>query len=192
MYFSEIHTLTTMDLGAFLRGNLTTIGENMTSMTSKDVMENLLPLVGGKFNPFLKAFILVYQMMVSHLGIDPTIILTLFGFVWAFHRVSKQVYSTVYGAIQENFMSTVHISSTDDIYTHLMKWLAMQPYMTSSRSLTAETVSKTAWEEEEELETLNTTAPSEGGEYLNFSNQEAKAVSRFPRLSGGTLANDLT
>lgn len=173
---STMETLGTMDFGSFLRGNMTATGENMTGKSKflDSVVENLLPLVGG--GPLYRTFMFVYQMIGSNLGLDPTIILTLCGFLWAFQRVFKQVYGILYGIIQENFMSNVHISSTDEIYTHLMKWLATQPHMTKSRSLTAETVSKTAWEEEEELQSQQTTSTSEGGVYLNFSNQEAKAV----------------
>jgi chaperone BCS1 len=58
-----------------------------------------------------------------------------------------------------------------------MKWLAVQDRIRNSRSLAAESVSKTAWEDEEELEALLTTRVSDDGdEYLNFSKQEAKAV----------------
>ncbi|KAK2002695.1 hypothetical protein LX36DRAFT_221586 [Colletotrichum falcatum] len=122
-------------------------------------------------------------MIGSNLGLDPTVVLTLVGFFWAANRVVRQVYGAVFRLIQDNFMSSIHITSTDEIYTHMMKWLALQPLMASSRSLTAETVSKTAWEEEEELEALQTgtVAGSSGGdaEYLNFSNQEAKAPPRY-------------
>jgi mitochondrial chaperone BCS1 len=170
--------LSSMDFGSLFRSNVTQASRNMTSnKTFHDgMMESLLPFVGGQFTPILKSAMFIYDIVGSHLGFDPTIILTLVGFVWAMNRVGKQVYTSIYGIIQENFMSTVHISSTDEIYNHLMRWLAMQPLMTNSRSLTAETVSKTAWEEEEELQALQATTTTEGGLYLNFSNQEAKAV----------------
>ncbi|GJC93418.1 mitochondrial chaperone protein [Colletotrichum higginsianum] len=172
-----------MDFSTLLRGNFTAMAENMTRGKSytgnTKMMESLLPMLGGQFNPVFRSLLLLYQMIGSNLGIDPTLVLTLVGFFWAANRVARQVYGAVFRLIQENFMSSIHITSTDEIYTHMMKWLALQPLMASSRSLTAETVSKTAWEEEEELEALQTRtiAGSGGGntEYLNFSNQEAKA-----------------
>ncbi|KAK1982686.1 BCS1 N terminal-domain-containing protein [Colletotrichum cereale] len=176
-----------MDFTTLFKGNLSAMAENMTGGRSysgnNKMMESLLPMLGGQFNPVLRSLMLLYQMIGSNLGLDPTLVLTLAGFFWAANRVVRQVYGAVFRLIQENFMSNIHITSTDEIYTHMMKWLALQPLMASSRSLTAETVSKTAWEEEEELEALQTrtVAGSGGGdtEYLNFSNQEAKAPPRY-------------
>ncbi|EXF83089.1 hypothetical protein CFIO01_06985 [Colletotrichum fioriniae PJ7] len=179
-----------MDFSTLFKGNLTAMAENMTggrggygAGNSNKMMESLLPMLGGQFNPVVRSLMLLYQMIGSNLGIDPTLILTLAGFFWAANRVVRQVYGAVFRLIQDNFMSSIHVSSTDEIYTHMMKWLALQPLMASSRSLTAETVSKTAWEEEEELEALQTRTIAGSGsgatEFLNFSNQEAKAPPRY-------------
>lgn len=182
-----------MDFSTLFKGNLTAMAENMTggrggygAGNSNKMMESLLPMLGGQFNPVVRSLMLLYQMIGSNLGIDPTLILTLVGFFWAANRVVRQVYGAVFRLIQDNFMSSIHVSSTDEIYTHMMKWLALQPLMASSRSLTAETVSKTAWEEEEELEALQTRTIAGSGsgatEFLNFSNQEAKAVCLSPLI----------
>ena len=168
-----------LDFGSLFGGSLNNASKNAsTNKTFHDgMMESLLPIVGGQFSPVLRSVMFIYQMLGNHLGIDPTLILTLAGFIWAINRVGRQVYSTIYGIMQTNFMSTVHVSSTDDIYDQLMKWLAKQPRLVNSRSLMAETMSKTAWEEEEDLQLVHTTTTSEGAVYLNFSNHKAKAVS---------------
>ncbi|KAF6824926.1 mitochondrial chaperone BCS1 [Colletotrichum plurivorum] len=176
-----------MDFATLFKGNLSAMADNMTNgksySSNSKMMESLLPMLGGQFNPVVRIVMLLYQMIGSNLGIDPTVVLTLVGFFWAANRVVRQVYGAVFRLIQDNFMSSIHISSTDEIYVHMMKWLALQPLMASSRSLTAETVSKTAWEEEEELEALHTRTIAGTGdgdaEYLNFSNQEAKALPRY-------------
>ncbi len=85
-------------------------------------------------------------------------------------------------------MSTIHVSSTDDIYLHLMAWLSQQPKMVNSRDLMAETVSKTAWEDEDE----SAVARDRSGLYLNFSNQEARAVGCSYFLSRATLPSSCT
>ncbi|KAF9881104.1 hypothetical protein CkaCkLH20_01254 [Colletotrichum karsti] len=176
-----------MDFTSLFKGNLSAMAENMTGGRSyspnSKMMESLMPMLGGQFNPVVRSIMFLYQMIGSHLGIDPTLILTLAGFVWALNRAVRQVYGAIFRFIQDNFMSSIHVQSTDEIYTHMMKWLALQPLMASSRSLTAETVSKTAWEEEEELEALQTRMIAGSGDdetrYLNFSNQEAKAPPRY-------------
>ncbi|KAL0943671.1 mitochondrial chaperone BCS1 [Colletotrichum truncatum] len=176
-----------MDFTTLFRSNLSAMAETMTggkSYTSSNKMvESLLPMLGGQFNPVVRSVMFLYQMIGSNLGIDPTVILTLAGFFWAANRVARQLYGAGFRFIQDNFMSSIHIASTDEIYGHMMKWLALQPLMASSRSLTAETISKTAWEEEEELEALQMRTISGSGDsevkYLNFSNQEAKAPPRY-------------
>lgn len=180
-----------MDLGAVLRGVLPThsrmsmnmTGDNMTKQNSDRMMESLLPLMGRQFSPLLGIFMFVYDLLGTRLGIEPTMVLTLFGFIWAGNRFLRQIYMAAYVFVQDNFTCNIHISSSDEMYMHVMKWLAIQPRMTNSRSLTAETVSKTAWEEEEEaVLDVPTISPDGTGIYLNFSNHEAKAVS-FPQVS---------
>ena len=170
-----------MDMNALLRGVLPTVATNVTSAAqdaasathtnaaSANVIETLLPLFG------LRGFAPLYGFISNSLGIDPTNLLTIFGLLWALNRLSRQLYLILFGLVSEHLMSNVHISSTDDIYAHLMKWLATQPRMRNSRSLNAETISRTAWEEEDE----STVARDQSGKYLNFSNQEARAVSSF-------------
>ncbi|TPX10930.1 uncharacterized protein E0L32_008136 [Thyridium curvatum] len=176
-----------MDFNSMLKGALpsfggngTSLGDNMSTKHLPDGVAQLLPLLGGRFNPLMQTFMVVYEMLAKRLGLDPGVILTLFGFLWAFNKVGRQIYTNVYSLVQEYLMASIHISSNDEIYLHLMKWLARQPTMVSSRSLMAETVGKTAWEDEDESDVLKTRiSPDGSGVYLNFSNQEAKAPPRF-------------
>jgi mitochondrial chaperone BCS1 len=132
-----------------------------------NVVENILPLLG------LRGFAPVYRYIGGWLGWDPTSLLTVVGVIWAANKFLRQIFYFFYGVVTEHLMSTIHISSTDDIYLHLMSWLARQPRMVNSRALMAETISKTAWEDEDE----SNVARDHSGLYLNFSNQEARAVS---------------
>ncbi|KAK8065661.1 mitochondrial chaperone BCS1-B [Apiospora hydei] len=167
-----------MDIQSLIRGVLPTMDANATataaagnasSSTQHFQLESLLPMLG------LRSLLPMYGLVGTWLGIDPTFILTAFGAVWALNKVARQIYGTAFAVTSEYLMSTIHISSNDDMYMHLMRWLAAQPKMTSSRSLTAETVSKTAWEDEDD----SNVSRDKSGVYLNFSNQEAKAPPRF-------------
>ncbi|KAK3370193.1 BCS1 N terminal-domain-containing protein [Podospora didyma] len=178
-----------MDFNTLLRGALPTLAANNSGdpqnstqgAFSDGFMESLAPLLGSQFNPLLKLFMLFYNLAGSRFGLDPTIILAVFGFIWAGNKLLRQLYMTVYGLSRDYYMADVHVSSSDDMYFHMMKWLASQPKMVNSRSITAETASKTAWEEEDDLDVLATRAIAADGSgvYLNFSNQEAKAPPRF-------------
>lgn len=182
LFHHHLRTNTQMDINAMLRGVLPTLAANASASAenasapdrmSGNMVETLLPLLG------LRGFVPMYGFIGNWLGIDVTWILTFFGMIWAVNKLGRQVYGTVYGFVTENLMSKIHISSNDDIYTHLMRWLALQPRLFNSRSLTAETISKTAWEDEDE----SNVSKDNSGTYLNFSNQEARAVSRNNQLS---------
>ncbi|KAK8110926.1 uncharacterized protein PG998_007383 [Apiospora kogelbergensis] len=142
-----------MDMQSLLRGVLPTMSSNATAAAAAAEngtsahhfqLESLLPMLG------LRSLLPMYGLVGTLLGIDPTFILTAFGAVWALNKVARQLYNTIYAITSEYLMCTIHISSTDDMYIHLMRWLAAQPRMTNSRSLTAETVGKTAWEDEDD------------------------------------------
>ncbi|KAI4592134.1 hypothetical protein KJ359_011509 [Pestalotiopsis sp. 9143b] len=84
-------------------------------------------------------------------------------------------------------MSSIHIDSNDELYYYLMKWLAQQLCLTSSRSLMAETVSRTVWEDEN----ATVTSPEKSGIYLNFANQEATTqVAQRPVRDTDTVVLD--
>jgi chaperone BCS1 len=167
-----------MGISSMFHGVLPTMAENASAATENvssssnmngNMVETLLPLLG------LRAFMPMYGFIMNSLGFDVTWILTFFGMLWAFNKLGRQVYSLVYGFVTENLMSNIHISSNDDIYAHLMRWLALQPRLFNSRSLTAESVSKTAWEDEDD----SNVSRDQSGMYLNFSNQEARAVNHL-------------
>jgi mitochondrial chaperone BCS1 len=167
-----------MDMNSFLRGMLPTASANMTQAAANatrhghmqpNMIDSLLPLLG------LRGLVPMYGLLGSWLGLDPTFLLTFFGIFWAGSRLFRQVHTIAAHFVAAHCMSTIHISSTDDIYNHIMKWLALQPRMINSRSLTAETESKTAWEDED----ASNVSRDVSGVYLNFANQEAKAAPRY-------------
>lgn len=142
-------------------------------------LEGIIHLLGSR-NPLVQMFMVLHQMVGSRIGIDPTMILTLAGFAWAVNKIWRQFFMVIYRFIAEYLMASIHVSSGDEIYLHMIKFLASQPKLVNSRSLTAETLSKTAWEEEDEADVLATRISPDGeGVYLNFSNQEAKMPPRF-------------
>ncbi|GAB1314941.1 hypothetical protein MFIFM68171_05151 [Madurella fahalii] len=194
-----------MDFNSLIQGALPTLGTNGTSGGSSGgsssssnnnnntgnvlpdgILETLTPLLGvAQFNPLLKLFMVLNNMAGSRFGLDPTFLLIIVGFVWAANKLWRQLYAAFHSLALQYFTVSIQISSTDDIYLHMMKWLASQPSMVNSRSLTAETASKGAWDEEEDLDLLSTRAAAgASGTYLNFSTQEAKAAPRFTPALG--------
>ncbi|KAB5563284.1 BCS1 N terminal-domain-containing protein [Coniochaeta sp. 2T2.1] len=178
-----------MDFNTLLRGAMPTFGANVTANATRNgfqsgnsMLDGLMPLLsmGGRSNPLLQAFMLFHNIFGANFGLDPTSLLTVFGALWAGNKMFRQVYSWVYSVVNSYLMANIHINSGDEMYMHMMKFLAGKPSMANSRSLMAETMSKTAWEGEDEADVVATRISADGsGVYLNFSNQEAKAPPRF-------------
>ncbi|KAJ4302172.1 hypothetical protein N0V88_002308 [Collariella sp. IMI 366227] len=181
-----------MDFSTLLRGSLplgTNISHNANGSTENGLPDNLLetlsPLLGFQFNPLMRLFMLLYNLVGSRTGIEPTYILTLVAIVWAANKLWDQLYSAFHRLARRHFMASIQINSGDDIFFHMMKWLASQPNLFNSRLLTAETASKGAWEEEDESELkLTRVSPDGSNVFLNFSNQEAKAPPQFTPALG--------
>ncbi|KAF3770985.1 hypothetical protein M406DRAFT_248021 [Cryphonectria parasitica EP155] len=149
------------------------------NITATPGLESIIALLGAR-NPIVQVLMLLHQTIGTRIGVDPTVFLSFLGFLWASNRIWRQLFTTVQQLVSNYLTSSIHVSSSDEIFMHLMKWLSAQPHLVNSRALTAETVSKTAWEGEDEAEVLSTRISADGGGvYLNFSNEEAKMPPRF-------------
>lgn len=178
-----------MDLKSFGRnfqyhGGPHSNNDNMTTDGSNGTAPGLEPIIAllGARNPLVQVLMVLHSLVGTRLGLDPTMFLTLLGFLWASNRIWYQPYHAARRLLSDYFVSSISVASGDEIYLHMMKWLASQTKLINSRSLSAETLSKTAWEDEEENETDVTShgiGPDGTGVYLNFSNQEAKMPPRF-------------
>lgn len=187
-----------MDFNTFLRGTMPTFAANASEAAANasrsgrgggsfqsggSMLDTLMPLLsmGGRSNPLLQVLMLVSNVLgASGLGFDPTSVLTFSAFLWAANKVWRQVYSALYAVVNTYLTASIHVSSGDEMYLHMMKFLASRPSIANSRSLMAETTSKTAWDGEDEADVVATRiSPDGSGVYLNFSNQEAKAPPRF-------------
>ncbi|KAI8958542.1 BCS1 N terminal-domain-containing protein [Daldinia sp. FL1419] len=173
-----------MDYGAVFNSLLPGISSNIShtggNASATDTthhakaVESILTLVG------LRGLAPIYGFIGGWLGFEPSNLLAVIGVLWALNKVLRQVYSFLYRTVTGYFMSSVHIMNNDDIYIHLMDWLATQPKMVNSRDLVAETASKRVWQDED----ATNVARDRSGRYLNFSNQEARAPPFFSPAVG--------
>ncbi|KAI6512313.1 hypothetical protein MCOR14_000744 [Pyricularia oryzae] len=147
----------------------------------------LMPLLGGGMhaNPLMRTFMLVNQTLGAYLGIDPTALVTAMGFVWATYRLTRQFWSLVWhGLVLEYMTSSVSVVSDDEIFDHVMVWLAAQPRTERSRLLMAETALQSAWEGDRgeyaaTRQAVPVTVSEDGKEYVNFSQQKASTPPRY-------------
>ncbi|KAK4204238.1 BCS1 N terminal-domain-containing protein [Triangularia verruculosa] len=165
-------------------GNISAEDNNAT----QNIVETLSPLLGLQLNPLLNLFMIFYDLAggrLTTLGLNPTLILTTFGLAWAFNKIGVQIYDNVSSILGRYFTASIQVNSGDNIYDHLMKFLANRQDMTESRSLTAETWFKPTSEEADEADLFRTKISPDGeGVNLNFSNQESKCPPRFTPAIG--------
>jgi chaperone BCS1 len=176
-------------LGLF-NGNM---ANNITSPVngSSSLVDTILTSAGraGHSSPLVHLLLFVYRFLGIQTGLDPSAILTLGGILWGFQYLFFQVYNWVENFVENHLMCSIAVSQDDSIYYHVMEWMSKQPNLNNNRYLTAQSVWKSAWEEDEDSAEdgqshLFWTDAGEGGrKYLNFSNHAARSVcERKPQL----------
>ncbi|KJZ71775.1 hypothetical protein HIM_08860 [Hirsutella minnesotensis 3608] len=144
----------------------------------------------GQASPLMQLVISVYRQLGSQLGLDPSLVLTVLGVLWGLFKLGSQAYDSIAGLFDTYFTCAMYISEYDHIYTQLMKWLSHQQSIRNSRFLMAQTVWKSAWEEEDDLESSLCWTDGDDGEgerkYLNFSNHAARSSPRYVPAMGIT------
>lgn len=159
------------------------------------IMDTLL-VSAGQASPLMQLFIFIYRQLGTQLGLDPSLVLTILGILWGLFKLSSQAYESVSGLFDRYFLCAMYVSEYDHIYVQLMKWLSHQNSIRNSRFLMAQTVWKSAWEEEDDLENALSWTDGDTGngelKLLNFASQGARSVSRAsaPALVLTGLLND--
>lgn len=174
--------------------NTTTVDNTSLNSSSKqtrngagpmkpDVVDTFLTSV-GRGSPLVQVLLFVYRLIGSNLGFDPSMILTVLGFIWGVSKLLSQAQTYIGSFADKHLMCSITIAGEDAISTHLMTWLSQNSTIAKSNSLMAETIWKSAWEEHED-DMLGSLFWTDGGEddgkqrrYLNFSNQAIRSVSK--------------
>ena len=136
-------------------------------------------------SPLLHLVLYVYRLLGLNTGVDPSMLLSLFGLLWAGQYACSYTWRWIDDFVDRNLMCSISISENDNIYYHVLQWLSQQPSLRKNRYLTAQTIWKSAWDEDDEEEenggaNLTWTEAGSDGEqhrYLNFSSLAARSVS---------------
>ncbi|KAF4453050.1 mitochondrial chaperone BCS1 [Fusarium austroafricanum] len=153
------------------------------------IMDTFL-VSAGQASPLLQLFLFVYRFVGAQLGLDPSLLLTLLGCLWGLSKLFDQVYATIDNFLHTYFRCTIYVSENDQIYSTLMQFLSEQQDIATNRHLTAQTVFKSAWDEEENsAEALTTTSvedDEDSPKYLNFASDAARCNPRYVPAMGTT------
>ncbi|QBZ58544.1 hypothetical protein PoMZ_03499 [Pyricularia oryzae] len=161
---------TTDDISA---GNFSTTPGSLliSKLGIDDIIMPLISRVHG--NPLIGTLILVNQSLGAYL---PTALVTATSFAWV-----------VWHLTLEYITSKISVSSDDEIFEHVMAWLAAQPRTARSRRLIAETAFQSVWENGTRQIDLATISEN-GIEYLNFSQQKSTTRSVMDNSNTGSEA----
>lgn len=148
------------------------------------------PLINISPTTLLETFIPgygpIHKFLLYSLGFDVTVLVSLGALLWVGARIGRSIWTVIWSLISNNWMAEISISSTDEIHTHLIQFLAHQYRVNSTRRLMAETPTKSAWEvDSEDNDSLETPLDANGNiKWLNFSNQDAKTLPLFTPAIG--------
>ncbi|KAF5253375.1 hypothetical protein FANTH_1692 [Fusarium anthophilum] len=185
----DITKMSKMGWPPFLQAMNSTAQPLNSSSSFPGIMDTFL-VSAGQASPLLQLFLFVYRFVGAQLGLDPSLLLTLLGCIWGLSKLFDQVYAAIDNVLHTYFRCTIYVSENDQIYSTLMQFLSEQQDIASNRHLTAQTVFKSAWDEEEDQADVLATNTVEDGEdspkYLNFASDAARCNPRYVPAMGTT------
>ncbi|KAH6987899.1 mitochondrial chaperone bcs1 [Ilyonectria sp. MPI-CAGE-AT-0026] len=146
----------------------------------------------GQASPLMQLFLFIYRQIGVQFGLDPSLLLTMLGVLWGLSKILTQVYGMLQVFNSRYLMCALYVGENDHIYSHIMNFLAHQQNIAKDRYLMAQTVWKSAWEEEEEMANALTLIEVGDGDdddepkYLNFASQAARSSPRYVPAMGTT------
>ena len=155
------------------------------ALDSTEVPDNgtisITQLPANLLEAFIPGYSIISKFLLDTVGIDITLIVSLCLLVFGLGSTSYFLWQHAEKQFTKWLTSSINITSDDDIYDHIMDWLAKQNIVIRSRSLMAKTGRLNPWDLED------SEAPSEdvdGNELLNFSNEDAKVPPKFEPFYG--------
>lgn len=126
---------------------------------------------------FLPGYSILSRFLLESVGVDITSIVSAGLLAFALASALKIAWKHAYEYISLYLMSSVRIDLNDDIYDHLMEWIAAQSVSRESRNLMAKTGHENHWEVNEDEDQHNEQV--QNGGLLNFSDWDSKKPPKF-------------
>lgn len=160
---------------ALKRTNAQVPADNSTSIAQ--LPTNLL-------EAFIPGYSLISKVFLEALGFDITFIVSICFLVFGSVTGLMFAWKIFYRQFEQYFMSFIRVDSDDDIYEHIMGWLASQNISINSRRLIAKSGRENAWDMMDGDAAVQELDPNN---LMNFSNWDAKVPPRFQPSFGSHL-----
>jgi len=155
-----------------------------TNMSSNNSTAGIAQLPANMLEAFIPGYSIISTFFLDALGFDINFLVSVcllgFGLATALTYAGKHAYRL----FQEYCMSFIRIDSDDDIYEHIMEWLASQKISINSRKLMARSGRENAWDMVDGDVAVQELDPNT---LMNFSNWDAKVPPRFQPSFGSHL-----
>ena len=162
---------------AFRALDVTDIPENVTAASITQLPANLL-------EAFIPGYSVISRFVLDALGVDITLVVSICLLLFGLVTASSFVWRHAYAAFEKYFTSAISVESHDDIYDHIMAWLASHSITQNSRSLMAKTGHENAWDLTNS-DMMEKDANQGGNALLDFSNWDAKVPPTYEPFFGG-------
>ncbi|KAL9621473.1 MAG: hypothetical protein Q9160_004116 [Pyrenula sp. 1 TL-2023] len=134
-------------------------------------------------NAFIPGYDVISKIVWDSFGFDVSTIVSLCIILFLLNTGFGYVYRYSKAVFEKHFTASITVDYYDDIYDHILAWIADLKALKSTRSLRAQSGVESAWEGFDGDELKANTELSDG-EYFNFHNWEAKVPPRFEPHGG--------
>ncbi|KAI4235618.1 MAG: hypothetical protein LQ352_008074, partial [Teloschistes flavicans] len=152
-----------------------------TDLPTDNATASVTPLPASILDAFIPGYSVVSNFIWNVFGFDISLAVSVSFLVFGLFTSSKFIWHYAYKYFEDYCTSFICIESGDDIFDHVMEWLAEQKISKKSRTLTAKTGRESAWDSlpGEEINVM-----ADAGHLLNFSNWDAKVPPTFQPYFG--------
>ena len=143
--------------------------------------KSITQLPANILEAFIPGYSIISKFLWEVFGFDVTLVVSICFFIFGLFTAGQYIWNNALDFFERYFTSFVSINSDDDIYDHVMEWLAVHDISKKSRSLMAKTGHESAWDLQDGVE-ADEELDSES--YINFSNWDAKVPPKFQPYFG--------
>ena len=137
---------------------------------------NITQLPTNVLEAFIPGYSIISKIFLDTLGFDITLLVSTCVLAFGVSTALTFFWKHAYRLFTEYCMSYIRIDSDDDIYEHIMEWLASQNISLKSRKLMARSGRENAWDTVGDDDTVPELDPNN---LVNFNNWDAKVPPRF-------------
>lgn len=134
-------------------------------------------------NAFIPGYDVISKIALDTFGLDVSLIVSICIVLFLLNSGLSYAYHYSKALFDKYLTASITIDYYDDIYDHVLAWIADLQALKSTRSLRAQSGTESAWEGFD-VDEVKANEELADGEFFNFNNWEAKVPPRFEPHGG--------